>query len=210
RDGKEYWSIKHYRTDKIPGADAPTFQMLNSQYARDSRMVYTDGLGFSVRDVDTYERIGDMHGKDRVAGYYLRAEIKGSDGATFSEVSSHYSKDRAHVWWSDYTSGAGAHRPVEVSFQLPDADPATFVMLEDYYAADTNQVYYEARVLSKAPAKFRVLGRAYAVTETEVFYEGKVLKGADAATFTVLPVSPDSATAQDKHGQFNYEKRVKR
>ena len=39
----------------------------------------------------------------------------------------------------------------EVSVTLPAADPETFVLIKDYHAGDTNRVYYDGKVISKAP-----------------------------------------------------------
>lgn len=208
RDGKEYWLVKRYRTDPIVGADAPSFRMLDASYARDAKFLYNDGVAFKVRDIDTYVRIGDMHARDKVSGYFMRAEIPGSDGPTFSEVTNHYAKDAKRVYWSEFTSDAGAHPAIERTTVVPGADPASFVMLESYYARDAGQVYYNATILSKNPTTFRVLERDYAVSDSAVFYRGEVVKGADPATFTVLPITTDGPTAQDKLGKFNYEKRV--
>lgn len=170
--------------------------------------MYRSGEAFDVRDINTYVRLGNQHAKDKVAGYSMRAEIKGSDAATFAEIDGHYSKDAKHVFWSDFDSNKGAHPPVERSVTLAGADPATFAMLEKNHAADAGQVYYEGRVISKSPAAFRVLENDYAVSDENVFYRGEVLKGADVASFTVLPLTTEGATAQDKNGQFNYRKRV--
>ena len=208
RKGQEYYTVRHYRTPRIQDAHAPSFRMLNDDYARDTNRVYREGKGFEVRDINTYERIGDVHAKDKISGYYMTAEIKGSDGATFTFVDGHYAKDAKHVFWSDYDTGEGAHAPVELSVTLPGADPATFAVIKDAYAADTNQVYYNAKVISKERPAFRVLEGDYALSGTAVFYRGEVLKGADVATFVVLPGIGEGATAQDKHGKFNYDKRV--
>lgn len=209
RDSKEYWLVKRYKNVRITGAHAPSFRMLNDDWARDTNLVYNDGYGIKVRDVNSYERIGYMHGRDKVSGYYLRAEIPGSDGSTFVEVAGHYSKDAKHVYWSDFGTAPGEQSPKERTVQLPGADPATFVMLESDYAHDAGQVYYNDSVLSKNPATFRVLDRDYAVSDSAVYYRGEVLKGADLGTFVVLPATGDGGpTAKDKFGSFNYEKRV--
>lgn len=208
RDGKEYWTIKRYRTLRIIEADAVSFRMLNDDYARDTNLVYHDGGGFKVRDINTYERLGDQHARDKISGYYMRTEIVGSDGPTFSEVNYNYAKDAKHVYWSDLDTGHGSHRGIERTVILPGADPATFALLENGYAHDARQVYYDSLVLSKNPTTFRVLERDYAVSDAAVFYRGGIVKGADPATFVVLPVTSDGPTAQDKLGKFNYEKRV--
>lgn len=210
RDSKEYWSIKRYRTPLIAGADAPSFRMLDKYYARDRNRVYSDGVGFEVRDIETYERIGDQHARDKVSGYFMRAEIKGSDGATFSEVDGNYSKDAKRVYYSKYDSNFGQHRPVERSVALPGADPATFVAHRHGYAQDAAQAYYNDLVITKSVATFKLLEEGYAIADNKVWYQGEVMKHADAATFTVLPLASDSsATAQDKDGKFIYAKRIK-
>ncbi len=208
RKGQEYFTVRHYRTPRIAAADAPSFRMLNDEYARDTAKVYHDGEGFTVRDINSYQRIGDQHAKDKISGYYMRAEIKGSEGSTFAFVDGHYSKDAKHVFWSDYDSAKGVHKPVKLSITVPGGDPATFAIIKDDYAGDIHQVYYEGRVLSKSPATFRVLEIGYATSDKSVFYRGDVVTGADAASFVVLPGAGEGVTAQDKHGQFNYEKRV--
>ena len=208
RKGQEYYTAKHYRTPRIAGVDAPSFRMLDPNYARDTNRIYSDGRGFEVRDINSYERIGDVHAKDKISGYYMTAEIMGSDGSTFAFLDGHYSKDANHVFWSNFDSGKGAHAPVEVSVTLPGADPQTFVIIKDNYAGDTNQVYYAAKVISRARASFRVLENDYAVTDKAVFFRGDILKGADVASFVVLTEPVAGVTARDKNGQFNYEKRV--
>lgn len=210
RDSKEYWSVKRYRTDPIAGADAPSFRMLDPYYARDTSYVYTDGKGFKVRDINTYVRLGYQHAKDKVSGYYMRAEIKGSDGATFSEVDSKYSKDAKHVYYSDYVTNGGQHGAVEKTIVLTGADPATFAVIDNGYASDSIQAYYNERVLAKV-ADFKFLGRGYAIAEGKVLYDGAVLKDADAATFKVLDVSGEEiASAEDKNGKFQYSERIKK
>lgn len=208
RDSREYWLVKRYRTPRIVGADAPSFRMLNDYYARDANLVYLDGEGFKVRDINTYERLGDQHARDKISGYYMRAEIPGSDGPTFSEIDFNYARDAKHVYWSDLDTGHGTHRGIERTITLPGADPASFVIIKSGYAHDAGQVYYEARVLSKNPTTFRVLEADYAVSDSAVYYRGEVIKGADPATFVVLPITGEGPTAQDKLGKFNYEKRV--
>lgn len=209
RDGKEYWTIKRYRTPRISGADAPSFRMLDDYYARDKHRVYSDGNAFEVRHIDTYERLGDAHARDKISGYFMRAEIKGSDGATFSAVNGHYSKDAKRVFWSKYDSNLGQHAPVERTVVLAGADPATFVAHEHDYAQDAAQAYYNETIITKSVATFRMLTEGYAIADNKVWYQGEVLKDADAATFAVLPLSDDGNIAQDKHGKLNYGKRIK-
>ncbi|MEP6833003.1 MAG: hypothetical protein ABJB74_06395 [Gemmatimonas sp.] len=55
---------------------------------------------------------------------------------------------------------------------------------------------------------FYAEGRLRVVAHTDVFRREAVLQAADVASFVVLPVTGEGATAQDKHGKFNYEKRV--
>jgi hypothetical protein len=209
RDSKEYWTIKRYRTPRIAEADAPSFRMLDAYYARDTSFVYHDGRSFRVRDVNSYERLGDAHARDKVSGYFMRAEIKGSDGLTFSEIDGSYSKDATHVYYSSYDSNHGQHPPVERTMVLAGADPATFAALGRYYARDAQQAYYQDKIITKSVATFRLLEEGYAIADDKVWYGGEVLKDADAATFEVFPLSGDSITAQDKHGKFNYAKRIK-
>ena len=208
RNSQEYWSVKHYRTPKL-NADAKTFRMLDNYYARDTNYVWRDGEGFTVRDINTYERLGDAHARDKVTGYFGMAEIKGSDPATFVAVDGKYSKDAKHVYYSVFDSDKGAHKPFEKTIIMAGADPATFVSLDKGYASDVRQAYYKGDVLTKSVSTFRLLDRGYAIADDKVYYDGQLLKDADAATFVVLEVGVEDAWAKDKNGKFQYDERMK-
>ena len=143
RKGQEYFAIKHHRVVIIPGAHSPTFRLLGHGYARDTSAVYSDGHAFPVADVATYERIDETYARDRIRGYFGTAEIPGSDGATFVPVDHFHSKDRSHVFYTRIVADEAAPTGEARTVQLTDANPATFVVLEDDRSTDGTHTYHK-------------------------------------------------------------------
>ena len=143
RKGQEYFAIKHHRITIVQGAHSPTFRLLGHGYARDTGAVYYDGFKFPVADVATYERIDETYARDRIRGYFGTAEIPGSDGATFVPVDHFHSKDRRHVFYTRIIADEAAPTGEARTVQLIDANPATFVVLEDDRSTDGTHTYHK-------------------------------------------------------------------
>ena len=62
-----------------------------------------------------------------------------SDGPTFVPVDHHYSKDRTHVCFTRIVMDVVPQTGEARTIPLPDADPATFVVLENGYARSASR-----------------------------------------------------------------------
>ncbi|MCW2734508.1 MAG: hypothetical protein JWR13_5324 [Mycobacterium sp.] len=131
-----------------------------------------DGAPNPVFDSAGYHVRGD-------AVFFLQAfpgratQIDGADAASFDALDRTFAKDRSTV----YVDG----RP------LPDADPASFVLLDrPGFAKDGEHVYQRDTVLSDDPAHFELLGGNLAKDARAVYWsDGRVLSD-DPAHFTIL------------------------
>ena len=208
RQGQEYFLVKHTRVRRIEGADAATFAYLDRDYARDKANAYFEGQRFPVADAETFEPLGYGHARDRVRGYYHQRPIAGSEGASLVALDDHYSKDTSHVFYSDIDPRS---RPTAIrSTTLAGAQPRSFAVLGDGYAADSTRAWFEGKPLQDATPPLQVLGVGYAKTATRVFYFGAPVPDADAATFKADAIGPSGTDASDARGPFYEGKRVKR
>ena len=70
-------------------------------------------------------------------------------------LSNHFAKDKTHVWYSDISVDNGPG--VIENLPLPNADPATFVVIEGDYGKDAKRVYRRATLVKDAdPQTFTV------------------------------------------------------
>jgi hypothetical protein len=205
RDGRDYFTTKRNRVWVIEGADAATFRYIDRGYARDRASMFFQGLFFPVKDIDTFELLDYGFAKDRISGYYHERPVPGSDGSTFVSLDSHYSKDAKNGFFSDLQSRPDG--PLRRTTQLRGAKPESLSALENRYAADAEQVYYEGKVLTGAASSFRMLSLGYAKTDTQVYYTGKLIAGADAASFAMLDQVTDTADAKDRAAMYQQGRR---
>ena len=201
-----YLSAFPGRANEIAGADAASFKAFDTTYAKDKSSAYFDGRpipGADATSFDVLNRSG--FAKDRNHVYQLDRPIS-DDPAHFELIDGGLSKDSAAVYWTDggvlsddpthfaivsnsdhymYTKDS---RTIHVNgTPIPDADPATFRVLQGAYAQDARRVFYFADpVVDADAASFRPLDGPYAGDARHAFWMGKVIDGADPATFRVL------------------------
>ena len=212
RDSREYWSVKHYRVDKLDGAHAPSFTYLGHGFAKDKERAYSRGEPIHVEDVATFVAIDPSFTRDRVTGYYNRKAIAGSDGSTFERLDDHYSRDASRVYFSDMvTTDPSKYRETNVSIQVAGADRATFKVAELRYATDAKQVFHDGKILASDGAEaFEVFLFGYARTARQVWFEGKAID-ADASSFAMQEgLIAEGVDARDGRGWFRGGKRVQR
>jgi hypothetical protein len=207
RESSDYFLTRRNRVTVIEGADAPTFRYLDQGYARDTASIYFEGVRFDVKDPATFALLEYGFAKDRITGYYHQEPVPGSDGSTFALIDSHYSKDASHVFYSTIVAGKDGGPPVRQTTNIKGAHVGTFAALEGDYAADSLQVYYRGKPLTKDPQSFRVLEFGYAVSKDRVYYPGAVIRDADAATFALSQTPTDSTDARDAKASYYQGKR---
>jgi hypothetical protein len=209
------------KASEIAGADAASFKVFDTTYAKDKAGVYFDGHPIPGADATTFDVL-DRSGfaKDRNHVYQLDRPIS-DDPAHFQLLDGGLSKDSTSVYWTDggVLSNDPAHfvivstndhylftkdgRTVHVNGNpITDADPATFRVLKGAYAQDVTHIFYFADPIENADAaSFRPLDGPYASDAHRVYWMGKVIDGADPATFRVLNAAFE-CSADAEHGYY--------
>lgn len=147
---------------QVPGADPDSFEVLQEPYAKDSKRVYVGITPLEVHALKNFEVL-KVHPFDRpISAETNRLVVKAPEDVYVSG----WSRDGVAYYWA--------------AKELEGVDYDSLVLLNDLYAKDKHQVYYE----------------------------GKPIRGADAKTFEV--VGPGSIAARDKDFIYEQGKAVKR
>jgi hypothetical protein len=123
------------------------------------------------------------------AWHYHDVPVAGADAVSFTVLSEHYAKDRAHVYYGDrYREGreyyAIAHDRVAA---LRDADPATFRYIAREYGKDATHVWFEGgRYAVQEAASFELLDYAFARDRTSGYCYLAPVPGSDGPTFAAV------------------------
>lgn len=202
-----------FRSTRIDGAHAPSFEAFSGHYAKDRARVYYG---------ETYRK-----GQEYYAIVHTRiAPIPGADAASFKYLDQGYGKDKARVYFngSPFTADAATYQVLDYGFgkdavngyymrePIPGSDGKTFSNLDDNWSKDARRVFWSDvdlnsqpaganinRIVEGAdPATFTALEGDYGKDAKHVFYQGKLVEGADPATFEVIDPATDKADARDK------------
>jgi hypothetical protein len=112
-------------------------------------------------------------------------KIRGADPLTMRTVGTHYSRDKARVFFHS--------TPMT-------ADPKSFLVIDGYYSRDQEHVFYQADPVPGAdPRTFTVLDRGYAGDGRKVYWRGLPVKQAEPEGFELFRLSA-AAGIELKHG----------
>lgn len=123
-----------------------------------------DAAGYHVRDGRVYY-LNTFPGK--------AFDVSGADADSFEVLDGGFARDRGAVYLDGHA--------------LPDADPASFVLLDrSGYAKDTRHVYARDRVVSTDPEHFELLGGDLSRDSAAVYWpDGSVLSD-DPENFVII------------------------
>lgn len=100
------------------------------------------------------------------------------------------------------------------SFELEDADPATFQILEGMFTKDKNYVFYDTQKVEGIDSgTFQTMGMGqYGKDDSIVIYRNTKIGGADPQTFEVLHeeycIAYANSLARDKEGYYSHELKI--
>ncbi|HEX4191194.1 MAG TPA: DKNYY domain-containing protein [Marmoricola sp.] len=205
----------------IKGADAKTFKILDTTYARDKHAVYLDGSPLAEADPATFELL-DQPDYSKDSGHvFLRDRVLTTDTADFKFLGSGLTEDGAHV----YDSGGSVLSDDPAHFKIlsdadhylfvedastvrvngnpiKGADPATFGVDRGAYATDAHRAFYFDQTIPGVNlATLTVLAGPYARDAEHAYWMGKVIPRADPRTFTVLNANFE-CTADSTHAYY--------
>lgn len=219
-----------YYLDAFPGkvfeiehADAKTFDILNTTYAKDTSTVYVDGAPLAEADPASFELLPEPDFSKDAGHVFVRGDVLSTDPAHFEFLDGDggVTKDGAHVYWSDgsvlsddpehfkilsdvdhYLFAEDSSTVYVNGNPIKDADPATFEVYSGAYAKDAARLYYFTDLIPGGdPATFKVLKSPYARDDHHAYWMGKVVPGADPTSFVVLNADFE-CTADSAHAYY--------
>lgn len=183
----------------VPGADVATFQIYNSDFAKDKNAVYSicrgeecdfgplptiDAASFAMFSTDGYGYAKDKN-RYYFAGHHGLSPVPTTSTSTFVIIDNCFAKDAAGVY-------SGITR-------MEEADLETFAPFKGYdclYAKDARHVFINGSVVPELdPKTFMPIDTLYAKDSKKVYMnqkqiisdsEDNFVTGADPATFIVL------------------------
>lgn len=123
------------------------------------------------------------------AWYYHTTRIADADHQTFQVLSPHYAKDAKRVYHGDTYRESQDYFTTKKSrvTVLERADPATFRYIDDEYARDRTNLYFEGVTFPvKDIETFELLDNGYARDRASGYYHQRPVPGSDGATFVAL------------------------
>ena len=124
----------------IEGADPATFRFVKSNWTRDNANYYNSGKPLNPCDLETFriiEEVGHLRAIDDKCYYWDEKTVAVNDFSTFELLPGGYAKDAGTVYF--------------MSYEVPDADPATFEVKNKRFASiarDNKHCYSGQQVLS--------------------------------------------------------------
>ncbi|MFL6159709.1 MAG: DKNYY domain-containing protein [Marmoricola sp.] len=206
----------------IDDADAKTFDIIDTAYAKDKGAVYLDGAPLADADPASFALLDQPNYSEDAGHVFLRDRVVTIDVAHFAFFSGGgLSKDSEHVYGSDgqalsddpehftilsskssYLFTADSRTVWVNGNPVKGADPATFKVLGGAYAKDADRTYYFDQPVPGADASsFKTLDEPYARDDAHAYWMGKVVTGADPDTFVVLNADFE-CTADAKHAFY--------
>ncbi len=157
----------------IEGADPHDFVPLDGCYTLRGGQVFAGEQRIDT-DAGNFLVLADGYARDRVRAYYGTSIV---EGAEFTLIGSGFAKTSGGV----FLYGA----------LVPDADPATFRLVDDHYVVDARHAWVrmgeagdQLRELACGdPATLGAGADGIARSSTDVFVVGRHVAGADPATF---------------------------
>ena len=165
-DGR-FWIVE------LPLADPKSFEVINSNLARDTKHVWWYGEPLPEVDPKTVELVNaGFVWKDAKSVWYQRNEISGADAQTFRHLGQAFYRDANRVYWS--------------MTPLDGADLDTFRTFGDDspYAADRNSVWKgDTKLTGFHAATFHAIHQSVTKDKNGVYAGGRLIENADPISF---------------------------
>jgi|JI10StandDraft_1071094.scaffolds.fasta_scaffold25972_7 hypothetical protein len=180
-----------YQIKKIK-ADSKSFEALGNGFAKDNKNAFYDGQIFSVKDIKSFktfqEEINSPIALDKFKVYFKNIIVPNADPNSIQLTNhSDYIKDKNSVWYIIDTYSEKYKIRIK---KLKNANPESFLVLENGYSKDKKNVYYEGILLEGSIAsefKFIEGGNAYYAKDKQfAYYQSKRIENANPNHFIIL------------------------
>ncbi len=174
----------------IKDADAASFEVIDEFHGRDKARVFHCRDLFADVDVESFRGLGNSFAVDKHHAYYYMRIVAPADAQSFSVLNPNY--------WGSFAKDARQVYDHAAQL-LPDADPASFEQCgESLYGKDKAHAYYGSYQLKNAdPATFALINSNYAKDKKQVYVHQQVIDNADPDSFQVLHDNHSFSIATD-------------
>jgi hypothetical protein len=158
----------------ILGADVKSFVELSGWYAKDDHQVFFTNVAIAGADPATiqvleypkdYGPLDLYYAKDLKQVFYQGGPITGADPATVRAMSGSISADKNHVYY--------------IRSVIPEADPKSFTVLDQWYEKDANIAYLHGMPIQGShPSTFFIVSSflGWAI-DIDHFYDVQIMRG---------------------------------
>lgn len=204
---------------EIEEADVKTFQIIDSEYAKDKSHVYFNGVVIPDSDPATFEILETWFSRDK-NHVYVSGQIFTNDPANFEHVDGNIYIDSQYIYWSTkpisdepqnlvvigsfgyYTYLKDSQAAFVNGNPINGADPNTFEVVSEGYSRDAeNAFYFDGMIPDADLDTFAALEQQYALDGAVAYWMGKPIPGSDPDTFTVLNADFE-CTADAAHAYY--------
>jgi serine/threonine protein kinase len=186
-DGR-FWVVE------LPLADAKSFEVINSNLARDTKQVWWYGEPLPDVDPKTVELVNaGFVWKDAKSVWYQRKAISGADAKTFRHLDQAFYRDANRVYWS--------------STPLEGADLDTFRTFgeESPYGADRNNIWRgDTKISGYDASTFEAIHQSVIKDKNGVYANDHLIENAATGSFRKVVDLDTSYTAllADEHHYY--------
>jgi len=205
---------------EVISRQAKSFEIINDEYSKDSRYVYSHGAVLEGVDASSFVVLSPYYRKDKNTAYYFNNKIIGSDPDTFKVLNDAISKDKNNLYYSDFL--IKNKKPSQLSQSDADEldnrskwrplhlDETTVILVPSdevidfsyHFFAYNNEVYAtDRKLVGIKPEEIIVLGdedddKLLIQIGNKIFYMGSEIIDADTETFSIIS---GQFTKDDKH-----------
>lgn len=181
---------------ELKNSDPDSFEIIDSNYAKDKNYVYGKshkGLIIACTTIEkadpkTFTPLDWPYAKDKNNIYYdLIKILDGADPNSFEFINEEYSKDKNYIWINDNL--------------VQGANPKTFTIVNANITKDDDQVWYNSWPLKNVNVdSFVILSEMYFKDVDHVWYKNNELFDVDINTFEVFE---NGIYAKDKNNVYD-------
>lgn len=174
---------RHHESYLIEEADANSFELLKPikrpnkffvmSWARDKHHVFNREKIIENADPETVVVLNQYHAKDKY--HYIMGSKAFKNDSTFILFPNLMAKNKEGVYQRGGT-------------KLKDADPETFIYLNDYYSKDKDRVFHEGfKPFEADAATFKAVGKErFGYDKSYVFFRNSRITSANPATWQLM------------------------
>lgn len=216
----QYWlkeGVVYFRDRALEKADPASFRFFISGFATDGKCCYYNARVLRALDSVSLRAYSFAYHGDEHSVRTITAEVNGADLNTFVAldsgiqtipggvfpyilIASGYAKDTNKAYFCD---GGNA-------MTIAKADPASFEVLADSFAADDKTVFSGRAALPKVKRQgWQRLAGEFSTDGIHVYCRNRIIQGADPESFVVYPDPLDMfCYARDKHACYGGSRRI--